>query len=194
MRLLKVAPSSGENHLYAAYQDDSGSCFIYRAHEAENTLHIPSSVFEKGLTNCNVELVQSKSCSKKCPASGQSLAKNVTKNSTLGAKQVIKDGKLDLDALSRAGQLMDRGGLTKAGRGLQKHGYRQGSAFPLPNGSPFKINQQAQNIVDNILTHPNSPVHYRTHRQFGKIIDVKVPDVGGVRFSHSGEMIELLEP
>jgi hypothetical protein len=32
MPLLKVAPSSGENHLYAAYQDDSGSCFIYRAH------------------------------------------------------------------------------------------------------------------------------------------------------------------
>jgi hypothetical protein len=33
---------------------------------------------------------------KTAPQAGQSIAKNVTKNSTLGAKQVIKDGKLTL--------------------------------------------------------------------------------------------------
>jgi RHS repeat-associated protein len=101
---------------------------------------------------------------------------------------------LDLDVLSKIGQTLDRKGLTKAGRALQKHGGRPGTVFPKPNGNIKRINQHGQDIVDNILTHPDGVVHFRTHKQFGEIIDIKVPNTGGVRFTKSGEMIGFLEP
>lgn len=62
--------------------------------------------------------------------------------------------KLDLDALSKAGQVMDRAGLTKAGRALDKHGNRLNSPFPKAKGSPFIKNNQGQFHLDDILTDP----------------------------------------
>ena len=47
-------------------------------------------------------------------------------------KEIVK---YDLNAWSKAGQAMDRKGLTKAGRGLQKHGGRPGTIFPKPKGN-----------------------------------------------------------
>ena len=59
-----------------------------------------------------------------------------------------------LDALSKAGQVLDRGGLTKAGRGLAKHSGRSGSSFPNVKGNPSQINQCAQDILMVFL-----PIH-----------------------------------
>jgi hypothetical protein len=119
-----------------------------------------------------------------------------TKNTGLFVQNgVTKEGvKFDLDALSKAGQILNRNGLTKAGRALQKHGGRPGSVFPRPNGNVTRINQHGQDILDNILTHPDGVVHFRTHKQFDDIIDIKAPNIGGVRFTKSKEMIGLLEP
>jgi len=63
-----------------------------------------------------------------------------------------------LKKLSDAGKVPDRGGLTKAGRALAKHGGREGSIFPKPMGSPEQINQQGQKILENILNDPNKKI------------------------------------
>ena len=101
---------------------------------------------------------------------------------------------LDLDALSNAGKVMDRRGLTKAGRSLDKHGNRFGSVFPKATGNPSSKNIQGQWYLDDILTHPQGRVHFDYHKQFGEIIDVKVPSTGGARFYRDGKMIGFLEP
>lgn len=58
-------------------------------------------------------------------------------------------------ALSKAGQVLDRGGLTKAGRALEKHGSRSGSVFPKATGKVGAKNTQGQAALDDILgTYP----------------------------------------
>ena len=47
-----------------------------------------------------------------------------------------------IDRLLEAGKQLDRGGLTKAGRALSKHGGRIDSVFPKPVGTPEQINDQ----------------------------------------------------
>jgi hypothetical protein len=59
-----------------------------------------------------------------------------------------------LDKLSKAGQVMDRSGLTKAGRALDKHGGRPGSVFPKAVGNPASKNAQGQFHLNDILTDP----------------------------------------
>ena len=56
------------------------------------------------------------------------------------------------------------------------------------------INQHGQDILDNILTHPDHIVQYKTNSQFGEIFDIKVPNIGGARFTKHGKMIGFLEP
>ena len=99
-----------------------------------------------------------------------------------------------LDALSKAGQVLDRGGLTKAGRGLAKHSGRSGSAFPKAKGSPSQINQRAQEILDNFLTNPNSKSTVWDSGRYGRIIDIEVVGSGGARFTIDGKFIGFLEP
>jgi len=45
------------------------------------------------------------------------------------------------------GKALDRAGFTKAGRGLMKHGYREGSAFPKPVGNSKQINDHGQKVL-----------------------------------------------
>jgi RHS repeat-associated protein len=122
---------------------------------------------------------------------------SITKTAEKSNILVPKGGatfKLDLDALSRAGQVMDRGGLTRAGRALDKHGNRIRSSFAKATGNPVSKNAQGQYYLDNILTHPDGVVNFRYHRELGEIIDIKVPNLGGARFNRDGKMIGLLEP
>lgn len=105
-----------------------------------------------------------------------------------------KDAKTSLDALSKAGQVPDRGQLTKAGRALDKHGGRPDSVFPKAGGDPINKNMQGQYQLDNILTHPDSKVSYWNHRRFGEVIDIEIPGYGGARFYKNGDFIGLLEP
>ena len=79
-----------------------------------------------------------------------------------GFAKGVKDKELKntgLDALSKAGQVMDRSGLTRAGRALDKHGNRPGSVFPLARGNAFGKNRQGQFHLDDILTDPKGFVN-----------------------------------
>jgi hypothetical protein len=53
--------------------------------------------------------------------------------------------------LSKAGQAVDRNGLTKAGRALQKHGDRVGSVFPKSLGDVATRNAQGQQVLNDLL-------------------------------------------
>jgi hypothetical protein len=96
--------------------------------------------------------------------------------------------------LIEAGKVIDRSKFTKAGRGLMKHGYREKSVFPKPVGNQVQINAQGQKILEQIINHPNKVISYKNTRRLGEVVDIRVSDVGGVRFNSSGEMIGFLEP
>jgi filamentous hemagglutinin len=99
-----------------------------------------------------------------------------------------------VDELSHAATVADRGDLTAAGRALQKHGGREGSAFPAAKGNPLSVNQQGQHVVDDILTSPGSATATRNHARFGEVTEVRAPDGRGVRYGADGKFIGFLEP
>nr|WP_272884265.1 hemagglutinin repeat-containing protein [Stutzerimonas stutzeri] len=99
-----------------------------------------------------------------------------------------------VDELSQAAATADRGGLSAAGRALQKHGGREGSAFPAAKGNPLSINQQGQHVVDDILTTPGSTMTTRHHARFGEVTEIRAPDGRGLRYGSDGKFIGFLEP
>jgi len=102
----------------------------------------------------------------------------------------------NVDDLSRAAAIIDRGGLTVAGRSLTKHGLnaRQGnSLFPQVKGNVGGINQQAQNIVDDILTAPDTTVINSYRGRFGNTIEYVSPNGQGVVYDASGKFLFLRE-
>jgi hypothetical protein len=99
-----------------------------------------------------------------------------------------------LDRLSKAGQAPDRGGLSKAGRALDKHGGRPGSAFPKAKGTPAEKNAQGQFELDDILTDPKGTITLKNTNRFGNVIDVRVPNRGGIRFRENNDFVGFLEP
>jgi hypothetical protein len=111
---------------------------------------------------------------------------NLTKSSKISAG-LIGD-------LSRAAGVLDRGGLTAAGRALQKHGGREGSSFPAARGNAASINQQAQHIVDNILSNPGSTTRTRHHARYGDVTEIVAPDGRGIRYDNNNKFIGFLEP
>ncbi len=107
---------------------------------------------------------------------------------------IISESSINIKQLLEAGKALDKADLTKAGRALMKHGYRENSAFPKPIGNSAQVNEHGQKILESILSHPEKLICERPHPDFGKVIDVMVPGKGGVRFSVDGEMIGFLEP
>lgn len=99
-----------------------------------------------------------------------------------------------IDELSRSAAALDQGELTSAGRALQKHGARPGSAFPSVKGGPRAINAQGQQIVDEILGNPGSKSFSRHHARFGNVSEIRAPDGRGIRYSADGKFIGFLEP
>ena len=95
--------------------------------------------------------------------------------------------------LSNAGKMPDRGGLTKAGRALSKHGGRAKSVFNKPKGSPAEINKQGQKMLERILNHPDKTIAYKTNKRYGNFINIKAPGIGGARYNGNGELIGFLE-
>lgn len=100
----------------------------------------------------------------------------------------------DTSKFARAGKAFDRAGYTKAGRGLIKHGYRENSVFPKPFGNPSQINAHGQRVLESILNHPERMIYERPHPDFGKVIEIVIPEKWGARFTIEGEMIGFLEP
>ena len=92
---------------------------------------------------------------------------------------------LDIDDLTQAAnESIGKGGLTKAGRALDKHasGQRGSSPFPPVTGNNQNKNLIAQQQVDEILNAPNA-VFVRLGRGG---IEVRVPDQRGIRFNEDG--------
>lgn len=106
-----------------------------------------------------------------------------------------KFGQLELDSLSKTGTSIDpaakSGNFTVAGRALQKHGSRDGSAYPSAKGTPAQINEQGQKILDGIINAPNASV--KEGNRFGGF-DVIAPDGRGARFDPQGNFRGFLEP
>ncbi len=93
-------------------------------------------------------------------------------------------------ALSKAGQVADRAGLTKAGRALAKHGGRRGSVFPKATGNPAALNKQGQAVLDDILGN----VSKRSPNKFGGTDFFGGSRGGGARFDGRGNFRGFLEP
>lgn len=97
--------------------------------------------------------------------------------------------------LMKAALIPDKGGLTVAGRALQKHGNRAGSAFISAKGTAESINQQAEKVVQEILNNPGRIMVTRNHARFGLVTEIRVSDGRGLRFdAKSGRFIGFLEP
>ena len=99
--------------------------------------------------------------------------------------------------MSHAGTFHDRGGLTKAGRALQKHSERINPTFQKPTGNVHEINAQGQRVLDEILNHPNKEIYFSKLRTQNNlpVIDVFIPEGNGARFTRDGKrMIGFLDP
>ncbi|CAI1788068.1 Filamentous hemagglutinin [Serratia proteamaculans] len=107
-------------------------------------------------------------------------------------------GKWSIDELSDGAKHTDpaskKGDLTLAGRALQKHGSREGSAFPSAKGNPSAINEQGQKIVDSILNDPNKSVVQSNTGRYGQVTDVISSSGRGLRYDAQGKLIGFLEP
>jgi RHS repeat-associated protein len=90
----------------------------------------------------------------------------------------------------QAGTVEDANGLTTAARAIDKHGVRPGSAFPRPIGGVKVKNEQAQSILQGILTSNNQSI--RPNRFGGQ--DIFDNNSGrGVRYGANGQFIAFLE-
>ena len=93
-----------------------------------------------------------------------------------------------------AAQPSNRQGYTKAGTALHKKTNRAGTSFPPVKGDPAAINAQAQTIVDEILTNPESVVTEWNTARYGPVLDIQPPGGRGVRYTTNNEFITFLEP
>ncbi|WP_194848109.1 hypothetical protein [Candidatus Neptunochlamydia vexilliferae] len=90
---------------------------------------------------------------------------------------------ISIEMLAEAGKVRDRGGLTKAGRALQKHGARPDTVFPNPSGSVSETNAHGQEVLESILNHPDKKVVSNNLARHGNVIEVHAPGIGGVRYN-----------
>lgn len=72
---------------------------------------------------------------------------------------------------------------------LQKHGSREGRAFPSAKGNPSAINEQGQKIVDSILNDPNKSVIQGNTGRYGQVTDVISSSGRGLRYDAQGKLI-----
>jgi hypothetical protein len=107
---------------------------------------------------------------------------------------MFSGGAFNASQLAEAGKAIDRAGFTRAGRGLMKHGYREGSVFPKPVGTPGQINEHGQRVLESILQHPENKLIHGEFERFGKVVDIYAPGIGGARYAADGEFIGFLEP
>ncbi|WP_188093383.1 hypothetical protein [Photorhabdus heterorhabditis] len=122
-------------------------------------------------------------------------AKNLLNKSVAQKIDAGKFGKLGLTELAETGTKIDpaakAGNFTVVGRALQKHGSREGSAFPAAKGNPEQVNQQGQKILEEIIKTPRAKV--QQGNRFGGF-DIVAPDGRGARLDPQGNFRGFLEP
>ncbi|UQX88699.1 hypothetical protein M6D93_01545 [Jatrophihabitans telluris] len=107
----------------------------------------------------------------------------------VAAETAADAGGFSNSALESSANAIDRNGLTRAGRALQKHGDRPGSVFPRSVGSAEARNAQGLGQVNAILNDPN-----RTVDVLDKVINIYGSNGAGVRYSVGGDFMGFLEP
>ncbi|MER7212581.1 polymorphic toxin-type HINT domain-containing protein [Streptosporangium sp. NPDC000239] len=107
---------------------------------------------------------------------------------------------LDPNAASSSGMLPDRGGYSVAGRALQKHAGRDGNpnGWPTPTGrqNSEAWNKTGQDMLDEFLTNPGTTsvnTRGRVGGQWQDVIDMRLPDGRGARFTLSGSFVTFLD-
>jgi RHS repeat-associated protein len=111
----------------------------------------------------------------------------------LGIHGMSRVGKPSGINFSRGASILDRNALTRAGRALQKHQSRTGSAFPKVKGHA-QLNQVGQQIADSIVANPNSVWSTGNRARFGDVIEVVAPGGRGIRYDLRGNLLGFLEP
>ena len=120
---------------------------------------------------------------------GEAAAMELDASVAAGMKSALPS----LDDLSRAASTLNRNQLTDAGRALQKHSSRPGTAFPATDWKPTTLNAAGKSIVDDILTNPQTRIVERTIRENNmsvKVIDAISPDGRGLRFTGDGTRLK----
>jgi hypothetical protein len=125
---------------------------------------------------------------------------------TGGGRQVFTDAHnggvtrigspLTVNDLSKAASVPDKGGFSVAGRSLTKHGSgaRDGnSVFPPAKGNQKSINQQAQDLVDDILTNPKTKIIEGNRGRFGATTEYITPEGRGIVFGKDGKFLFFRE-
>lgn len=124
-------------------------------------------------------------------------AKSLSALSKVKAVRTIEANgkKYTVDKLALTGSRIDTtvksGKFTVAGRALQKHGSREGSAFPAVKGNPSQINEQGQQVLDGIIKSTDTSL--KEGNRFGGF-DVFSSDGRGTRFDQDGNFRGFLEP
>ena len=95
-----------------------------------------------------------------------------------------------LGKFAKAGKQADKNGLTKAGRGLQKHGDRAGSKFPKATGKANQKNKQGQQQLEDILGSSDKVIY---KDKFGRTVVRDNKTGKGVRFNEDGSMRGFLD-
>jgi len=117
-------------------------------------------------------------------------SKRIGTDAAKGGMRILSNlSKKNIDDFLNEGARIDRNGLTKAGRALQKHGSRSGSVFPKVSGK--MLNSRGQSILNEILHSPNKIV--RPNRFGGLDIFDKITG-RGVRYDAEGLFKGFLEP
>ncbi len=100
------------------------------------------------------------------------------------------------DELLEGAAVLDRNGLTKAGRALQKHSDRAGSLWTKPLGTlnPAGYNRAAQDMIGQILSNSGTTSSYLCRSGYGWVYEVMAADGRGLRFDANGVLIGFLEP
>ncbi len=108
---------------------------------------------------------------------------------------LVHNACFNINTLSNAGSQLDRNGLTRAGRAIQKHGDRANSVFPRSSGSAAERNALGQQILDDILSDPGSGFSILHRKNHGEVIEIWDPNGRGARFNKDGtHFIGFLEP
>ncbi|MCC8466914.1 VENN motif pre-toxin domain-containing protein, partial [Photorhabdus bodei] len=102
------------------------------------------------------------------------------------------------DNLNQAASTPNRNGLTDAGRALQKHGGREGSVYSYSSQKASVLNKEAQTIVSEILSNPNTKIESRfvfENKQRIAVVEAIAPDGRALRFNADGtKLIGFREP
>ncbi|WP_196595098.1 hypothetical protein, partial [Pectinatus frisingensis] len=90
--------------------------------------------------------------------------------------------------LAESAQVLAKGNNTAVGRAFQKHATREGTAFTGEiTGNAAKNTEQGMEYLNKILNDTNATYTVRDTNAYGKVLDVRLPDGMGARWSADGK-------